>query len=510
MLRITRLALLQKLPLLIGGKYVESQGKSFHEVINPATQEVLSLVPDATQEEMKAAVDAAQEAFVSWREWSPSARMRIMIKYQELLQRHQADVAALITKEQGKTLADAMGDVFRGIEVVEHYISMPTLIMGEAQNNVAKHMDIFSWRQPLGVVAGICPFNFPAMIPLWMFPGAIACGNTFVLKLSEKVPGAGMLLVDLARQAGVPDGVINLIHGGKDAVNFICDDPRIRAISFVGGNAAGEHIFARGTANGKRVQSNCGAKNHAVVMPDADKNHVLSALVGAAFGAAGQRCMALSVVICVGDSGSIVPEIVDLARKLKVGAGHVAGIDIGPMITKNARATAEGIIGRAEKQGAKIALDGRGVKVDGYEKGNFLGATVITGVQQHHECYQEEIFGPVLCVMHAETLDDALRIINENPYGNGTAIFTSSGASARHFTHNVDVGQVGINVPIPVPLPQFAFTGSRKSIRGDINFFGKQAHLFWTQTKTVTSNWNPSKQAIACAAVNMPQVGRVQ
>lgn len=358
------------------------------------------------------------------------------------------------------------------------------------------------------MVAGICPFNFPAMIPLWMFPGAVTLGNTFVMKHSEKVPGAGQRIMELAQEAGLPKGVLNLVSGGRDCVNFICREPRIKAISFVGGNDAGEYIFAEGTKHGKRVQSNCGAKNHGVVLPDADKNAVLSALVGAAFGAAGQRCMALPVAVLVGEAQSIIPDIVELAKKLRVGPGNVSSTDVGPMITPEARDRAVNIVTAAEKAGAKIELDGRSVKVDGHENGNWFGPTVISGAKPGMDCYDEEIFAPVLSIVSVDTMDEAIQLINDNPYGNGTAVFTQSGAAARRFAHEIDVGQVGINVPIPVPLPYFSFTGSRKSIRGDIHFYGKQMVNFWTQTKTITSNWNPSSAPIAQAAVNMPQVGR--
>jgi len=423
-----------------------------------------------------------------------------------LIQKNMKEIAKEITTEQGKTFADAEGDVFRGLEVVEHCCSVPSLQMGETQENVAKYLDIYSYRQPLGVTAGICPFNFPAMIPLWMFPPAVATGNTHILKPSEKDPGAAILLVQLAHQAGFPPGVINVIHGGKEAVDFICDAPAVKTISFVGGNHAGEYIFARGTANGKRVQSNLGAKNHAVVLPDADFNHVVQSLVGASCGAAGQRCMALSVAVLVGETKNWIPDIVAKAKELKVGCGANPGVDVGPLISVESKQRVERLIESAKAQGAKIELDGRGAKVQGFEKGNFVGPTIISGVRPHMECYTEEIFGPVLLLMEADCLDSAIKLVNENPYGNGTALFTSSGAAARKYTREIDVGQVGINVPIPVPLPFFSFTGSRKSIRGDINFYGKQMVQFFTYTKTVTSNWNPNFEA-GKATVNFPLHG---
>jgi malonate-semialdehyde dehydrogenase (acetylating)/methylmalonate-semialdehyde dehydrogenase len=398
-------------------------------------------------------------------------------------------VAKLITEEQGKTLKDAEGDVHRGLEVVEHSCNTSSMMMGEAMQNISSNMDIFSWREPLGVVGGITPFNFPAMIPLWMFPLAITCGNTMLLKPSEKDPSASMEIVRLAIDCGIPKGVLNVIHGTIDPVNFICDHPHVKAISFVGSGIAGTHIYNRGGQNGKRVQANLGAKNHALVMPDANPEATLNALAGAAFGAAGQRCMALSAAVFVGESNKWLPALIERAKKMKVNVGTDPKADIGPIISRESLARIHVLIENAKKQGATIALDGRGVKVPGYETGNWLGATVITGVTPAMEIYKEEIFGPVLVCLETETLDSGIKLINKNPYGNGTAIFTNSGAAARKFQFEIDVGQVGINTPIPVPLPFFSFTGSRGSIRGDINFYGKAGVHFYTQLKTITSNW---------------------
>ena len=340
------------------------------------------------------------------------------------------------------------------------------------------------------MTAGITPFNFPAMIPLWMFPVATVCGNTMLMKPSEQDPGAAMMLAALAKEAGLPDGVLNIIHGTHDAVNFICDAPEIKAVSFVGGNAAGEHIFARATANGKRVQSNMGAKNHACILPDADRAATIDALVGAAFGAAGQRCMALSVAVFVGDAKEWIPEIAAKAKELKVGSGFDEDVDVGPLISTDAKARVESLIQSGVDEGATLLVDGRDVTVDGkYSKGNFVGPTVMTDMNTDMTAYKEEIFGPVLNCLVVDTMDEAIEIINNCPYGNGTAIFTQSGAAARHFQHHIDVGQVGINVPIPVPLPMFSFTGSRASIRGDLNFYGKAGIHFFTQWKTVTAKW---------------------
>jgi malonate-semialdehyde dehydrogenase (acetylating)/methylmalonate-semialdehyde dehydrogenase len=348
-----------------------------------------------------------------------------------------------------------------------------------------------------------------------MFPLANTCGNTYLLKPSERDPGASMLLAELAQQAGLPHGVLNIIHGAHDAVNFICDHPSVKAISFVGSNQAGEYIFDRGTKNGKRVQSNLGAKNHGVIMPDADKEGTLNALVGAAFGAAGQRCMALSVAVFVGESQKWIPELAKRAANLKVGPGHMSDVDVGPMISPAAKQRAIAIIEQAVKQGAKLEMDGRKPVVpQGYEKGNFLGPTILSHVTPSNAAYTEEIFGPVLSIVSVDTLDEAIKMINKNPYGNGTAIFTQSGAVARKYQHEIDVGQVGINVPIPVPLPQFSFTGSRASIRGDpSNFYGKTGIQFFTQTKTITSNWRmPSNETGMSlkASVTMPTMGGKQ
>jgi len=491
---------------LINGEFTESKATTFYDVINPATGSVIAKTPQSTLEEMKAAAANAADAQKKWRQTSVSNRVRVMLKYQQLIRENTKAIVEILTEEQGKTHIDAEGDLFRGLEIVEHSCSMGTLIMGETVENVSAHMDTYSFRQPLGVTAGICPFNFPAMIPLWMFPMAITCGNSMLLKPSEKVPMTSMKLAELALQAGVPAGVLNVIHGGHDAVNFICDAPEVRAISFVGGNQAGEYIHARGTKNGKRVQSNCGAKNHGVIMPDADKEHALNSLIGSSMGACGQRCMALSTAVFVGDAAKWIPELKERAAKLKPGPGKTNS-DLGPMISKDALARAERLIGSAAKEGANIVLDGRGVKVEGHPNGNWLGPTIITNVTPAMECYKEEIFAPALIVLQVDTLDDAIQMINNNPYGNGTAIFTSSGIAARKFQHDVDAGQVGINVPIPVPLPFFSFTGSRASIRGDINFYGKQGVQFFTQTKTISSNWNPKFQNTG-ATVNMPILGK--
>ena len=474
--------------LLINGEFVESRTSEWREVINPATQEVLARVPMATEDEVEAAIAAGRAAFKTWRKTPIGARARIFLKYQHLIREHMKELAALLTAEQGKTLADAEGDIFRGLEVVEHAASIGNLQLGEYAENVAGGVDTYTVQQPLGVCAGITPFNFPAMIPLWMFPMAIATGNTFVLKPSEQDPMVTMRLVELALQAGIPAGVLNVVHGGEAVVNALCDHPHIKAVSFVGSSRVGTHVYQRASLAGKRVQCMMGAKNHAIVMPDANKEQALNQLAGAAFGAAGQRCMALSVAVLVGEARSWIPELVAKARSLTVGAGK-DNPDLGPLISCAARERVASLIAKGVEQGATLELDGREVTVPGFENGNFVGPTIFSGVKTGMAVYEQEIFGPVLCLMEADSLEAAIDIINDNPNGNGTAIFTQSGAAARRFQEDIDVGQVGINVPIPVPVPLFSFTGSRGSKLGDLGPYGKQVILFYTQTKTVTSRW---------------------
>jgi len=476
--------------LLIGGEFVESRTTQWRNVVNPATQEVLARVPMATQEEVDAAVAAGQRAFKTWRHTPIGTRARVFLKYQQLIREHMKEVAAILTAEQGKTLADAEGDIFRGLEVVEHAANIGCLQMGEIANNVATGVDTYAVQQPLGVCAGITPFNFPAMIPLWMFPMAIACGNTFVLKPSEQDPMSTMRLVELAVEAGIPAGVLNVVHGGEDVVNAICVHAGIKAVSFVGSTRVGTHVYHRASQAGKRVQCMMGAKNHAVVLPDAHKEQTLNNLVGAAFGAAGQRCMAVSVAVLVGEAQSWIPELVERAKKLTVGNGAVAGTDVGPVISCAAKERVEILIARGEAEGAKLELDGRLPALPGASSaGNFIGPTIFSGVKPGMAIYDQEIFGPVLCIASAPSLDEAIAMTNGNPNGNGTALFTQSGAAARRFQEEIDVGQVGINVPIPVPVPLFSFTGSRASKLGDLGPYGKQVVLFYTQTKTITERW---------------------
>jgi malonate-semialdehyde dehydrogenase (acetylating)/methylmalonate-semialdehyde dehydrogenase len=492
----------------INGVFEESKTNKWIDLYNPANNELLCRVPQSTPEELKRAEEGAAKAFKTWSQVPIQQRQRVMFQLQALIRENTEEIAKSITTEQGKTLADARGDVFRGLEVVESACNMGQLMMGETQENLARGLDCYTYRQPLGVTGGICPFNFPAMIPLWMFPTSAVCGNTVLLKPSEKDPGAAMILAKLAQKAGLPDGVLQVVHGSADTVNFICDAPSVRAISFVGGDMAGKHIFERGTKNGKRVQSNLGAKNHATIMPDADKEATINALVGAGFGAAGQRCMALSTVIFVGESKEWIHEIVEKGKKLKVGSGMDPTTDVGPLISQDSKKRVEMLIQQGVDDGAKLLLDGRGVKVPGFEKGNFVGPSVLMGVDKKNRAYTEEIFGPVLVALAVDTLEEAIAFTNSNKYGNGCAIFTQSGAVARKYQHEIDVGQVGINVPIPVPLPFFSFTGSRGSIQGDIHFYGRQGVQFYTQIKTVTSNWdyNPKPSTLS---MSMPTLGGV-
>ncbi|GBM91615.1 putative methylmalonate-semialdehyde dehydrogenase [acylating], mitochondrial [Araneus ventricosus] len=490
--------------LFIDGKFIESKTSNWIDLHNPATNELVTRVPKSTNEEMEWAVASAKETFKSWSNTSILTRQQTMFKLQHLIKENMNRLKESITVEQGKTLIDAEGDVHRGLQVVEHACGVTNLQLGETLTSISRDMDTISFRLPLGVCAGIAPFNFPAMIPLWMFPLALVCGNTMILKPSERDPGATMILMELAKEAGIPDGAVNVIHGAHEAVTFICDNPTIRAISFVGSDRAGKYIYERGSKNGKRVQCNMGAKNHGVIMPDANKEHTLNQLVGAAFGAAGQRCMALSTAVFVGESQKWIPELVERAKKLKVNAGHIPNTDLGPVISPEAKTRICSLVESGVKEGAKLLLDGRSIVVPGFEKGNFVGPTILSDVKPNMECYREEIFGPVLLTLGADTIDDAINLINSNPYGNGTAVFTTNGATARKFVAEIDVGQVGVNVPIPVPLPMFSFTGSRGSFLGDANFYGKAGVNFYTQLKTITQLWREQDATDSKAATSMP------
>ncbi|MBW6390026.1 CoA-acylating methylmalonate-semialdehyde dehydrogenase [Billgrantia antri] len=479
----------REISMFIDGQHVPSQSQEWRDVINPATQEVVARVPFCSAEEVDRAVASAKAAFKEWRKTPLAKRQRIMLKLQALIREHTDELAALITEEHGKTLPDAAGEVGRGLEVVEHACSINSLQLGEVAENAANEVDVYTLNQPLGVGAGITAFNFPIMLPCFMFPLAIATGNTFVLKPSEQDPSSTMRLVELAHEAGVPAGVLNVVHGGPDVANQIADHPDIKALSFIGSSHVGSLLYNRAAAAGKRMQAMMGAKNHCVVMPDANRSQAINNLLGSAFGAAGQRCMANSVVVLVGEAQAWLDDIVEGARNMKVGPGTQRDADLGPLVSKAARDRVVRLIDAGEKEGARLLVDGRGYQVEGYPDGNFVGPTVFADVTPEMTIYREEIFGPVLCVVSVDTLDEAIAFVNANPNGNGTSIFTNSGWVARRFETDIDVGQVGINVPIPVPVAYFSFTGSRGSKLGDLGPNGKQAIAFWTQTKTVTARW---------------------
>ncbi|PQE20914.1 methylmalonate-semialdehyde dehydrogenase protein [Rutstroemia sp. NJR-2017a BBW] len=495
----------QDTPYFVDNKFLKSEATQFIDLHDPATNNLVTRVPQSTDAELKAAVDSAEKAFPAWKATSIMARQQIMFKFTQLVRENWDRLAASITLEQGKTFSDAKGDVLRGLQVAEATCAIPQQMMGEVLE-VAKDMETRSYREPLGVVASICPFNFPAMIPLWSIPIACATGNCLILKPSERDPGASMILAELAQKAGFPPGVLNIVHGASKTVDFILDAPAIKAISFVGSSRAGEYIYTRGSANGKRVQANLGAKNHCAVLPDANKQHALNSIAGAAFGAAGQRCMALSTLVMVGETKDWLPELAKSAKALRVDGGFEEGADLGPVISPQSKERIESLIASAEAEGATILLDGRGYKPAKYPNGNWIGPTIITNVKPHMKCYTEEIFGPVLVCLNVDSLDAAIDLINANEYGNGAAIFTKSGATATKFQKNIEAGQLGINVPIPVPLSIFSFTGNKKSVAGGgaNTFYGKPGLYFYTQQKTVTSLWRSEDAVSKAADVSMP------
>eukprot|EP00762_Andalucia_godoyi_P005236 ANDGO_06753.mRNA.1 mitochondrial Probable methylmalonate-semialdehyde dehydrogenase [acylating] len=493
-------------PLFINNTFVESKATVFLDVHDPATQQIVARTPICPREELEAALEAAQAAFPAWRDTAVSRRARVMLKFQQLVRERSEDLAKIIVREHGKTLEDARGDVFRGLEVIEYACSANSLLLSDFSESVATAVDTYSIRQPLGIVAAICPFNFPVMIPLWSIPLALVCGNCMLMKPSERVPSASLLLAELLAQSGLPAGVFNIVHGAVDTVNFLCDAPSIKALSFVGSNAAGEAIYKRAILTGKRVQCNMGAKNHAVVMPDADRSSTIAALIGAAFGACGQRCMAISVAVFVGEATELLEEIKERASKLILGPGNDPKTEMGPLTSPQAKLRVEGLISRAQEAGAQIVLDGRNVRVAGFETGNFVGPTIISNVTPDMECYKTEIFGPVLVCLSVPTLAAAIAFVNANPYGNGTAIFTQSGSAARKFQHEIEAGQIGINMPIPVPLPFFSWTGSKASFAGDINFYGKGSVQFYTKTKTVVASWKDKFEG--GSQMSMPTLGK--
>ncbi|BFN33834.1 CoA-acylating methylmalonate-semialdehyde dehydrogenase [Vibrio harveyi] len=476
-------------PLFIDGEFRESQATDWVEVTNPATNDVIARLPCATDEEMHAAIESAKATFTCWKDVAVSERARLMLRYQHLLKEHHDELATLLSHETGKIFADAKGDVWRGIEVVEQAANIASNMMGETVENVATDIDSYSLIQPLGVCCGITPFNFPAMIPLWMFPIAIASGNTFVLKPSEQVPLTSIRLAELFEEAGAPKGVLQIVHGRKDQVDLLLKHSDIQAVSFVGSVPVAQYIYTTGTQNFKRVQAFAGAKNHMVVMPDANKNQVVNNLVGSSVGAAGQRCMAISVAVFVGSSKEWIADLKQEMAKVYPGAWDDENAAYGPLISAQAKQRVLGLIEEGKQQGAVCELDGSQCEVEGFPEGNWVGPTLFSGVTTEMSIYTQEIFGPVLVCIEVDTLQEAIELVNRNPYGNGTSIFTANGAAARKYQHEIQVGQVGVNVPIPVPLPFFSFTGWRGSFYGDLHAYGKQAVRFYTETKTVTARW---------------------
>jgi malonate-semialdehyde dehydrogenase (acetylating) / methylmalonate-semialdehyde dehydrogenase len=483
-------AAIMAVPHWIGGKAVAGASAREGDVFNPATGGVTARVPFASAAELDQCVQVAKNALPRWAATPPLQRARVMFRYRHLLEAASDRIAATITREHGKTLSDARGEAVRGLEVVEFACGIADLLKGEISENVGTGIDAFNLRQPLGVVAGITPFNFPAMVPMWMFPMAIACGNTFVLKPSERDPSTSIILAELLKEAGLPDGVFNVLHGDRTAVDGLLQHPDIAAISFVGSTPVARHVYLEGTRNGKRVQALGGAKNHMVVMPDADLDDVANALMGAAYGSAGERCMAISVAVVVGDASAdaLVERLVPKVRALRVGPGTDGGSDMGPLITREHRAKVCDYIESGVSEGAKLLADGR-VNYSGAAGGFFLGGSVFDQVRPEMRIYKEEIFGPVLGIVRVPDLDSAIRLINAHPFANGTAIFTRSGNAARAFVSAIEVGMVGVNVPLPVPMAFYSFGGWRSSLFGDHHIYGREGVRFYTRMKSVTQRW---------------------
>ena len=475
----------------IGGQSVIGTSGRERGVYNPATNELIRNVALADAAEVDKAVSNAAEAFHDWAEMPPARRVQVLYRYRELLIQNIDEMARLLSSEHGKTVDDAKGSITRGLEVVEFACGIPQLLKGEFSESVASGVDSWSMRQPLGVVAGITPFNFPAMVPMWMFPVAIACGNTFVLKPSERNPSCAAFMANLLTEAGLPDGVLNVVNGDKEAVDSLLSHPSVQAVSFVGSTAVGEYVYQTGCAHGKRVQALCGAKNHMVVMPDADMGQVVDAVMGAAYGSAGERCMAISVVVAVGEDTAdrMMEQLVPRIETLKVGAYDQAGVEMGPVITPDARDRIKNYIDRGVEEGADLVVDGRNISIPGYESGCFVGATVFDRVKPEMAIYRDEIFGPVLSVVRTESYEAALKLVNDHEYGNGTAIFTRDGDAARDFGHRAQIGMVGVNVPIPVPLAFHSFGGWKRSLFGDHFMHGPEGVRFYTRMKTLTSRW---------------------
>ena len=475
----------------IGGKHVKGTSGRFTDGFQPMTGEVISKIPLASAEEVRAAVLNAKAAQPKWAATNPQRRARVMMKFVELVAKHNDELAELLAREHGKTIPDAKGDIQRGVEVCEFAIGIPHLLKGEFTDAAGPNIDIYSMRQALGVVAGITPFNFPAMIPMWKFAPAIACGNAFILKPSERDPGVPLRLAELMIEAGLPPGILNVINGDKVSVDAILDDPDIQAIGFVGSTPIAEYIYGRGCTNGKRVQCFGGAKNHMVIMPDADMNQTVDALMGAGYGSAGERCMAISVAVTVGEgtADALMKKLIPRVESLKIGPSTDLGADYGPVVTAAALEKIKGYVEIGIEEGATLAVDGRGFKMQGYENGFYMGGCLFDHVTPDMRIYKEEIFGPVLSVVRVDKYEDALKLCNDHEMGNGVAIFTRDGDAARDFASRVQVGMVGINVPIPVPLAYYTFGGWKRSCFGDLNQHGPDSVRFYTKTKTVTSRW---------------------
>ena len=500
------LTTLERLPLWIGGRAVAARTQRYGEVTNPATGEVIRHVPLGNAEDVDLAVQAATAAWSEWRVAPPLRRARVLMRFRELMEQHKKALARIVTEEHGKTLADAEGSITRGIEVVEFASGVPHLLKGEFSENVGSDVDSWSLRQPVGVCAGITPFNFPAMVPMWMFPIALACGNAFILKPSERDPTLSLRMAELLTEAGLPDGIFNVVHGDKEAVDAILAHPGIRAVSFVGSTPIAKYIYETGAAHGKRVQALGGAKNHAIVLPDADVPFAADAIIGAGYGSAGERCMAISAVVAVGDvADTLVDALASRARTVKVGPGDAAGIEMGPVVTCAARDRIVGYIDGGVAAGAALVVDGRKPRVPGHENGFFVGPTLFDRVTPEMAIYRDEIFGPVLVVVRAESLADAIALVNRNPYANGAALFTRSGHAARRFQEDVDVGMLGINVPIPVPMAFYSFGGWRNSLFGDLHVHGMDGVRFYTRGKAVTTRW--PDDGSAAPGFHMPLMG---
>lgn len=483
--------MVQTVKHFINGNIYEGQGDRQGGIHNPATGETIAEVSFASPIDVKNAIIAANKAFPGWASTPPLRRARVMFRFLELLNKHRDALAEIICQEHGKVFDDAVGEVTRGMEVVEFACGIPHLLKGEVSENVGRNVDAFSIRQPLGVVAGITPFNFPVMVPMWMFPIALACGNCFILKPSEKVPSASIFMADLLKQAGLPDGVFNVVHGDKLVVDILLQDVDVQAVSFVGSTPVAKYIYSEGTAAGKRVQALGGAKNHMIVMPDADIGRAIDALMGAAYGSAGERCMAISVVVAVGDNiGDILVEkLASRVQALKIGPATEKESEMGPLISKEHLAKVEGYIKSGEQQGAELVIDGREFTKEGYEDGNFIGGTLFDNVTPEMKIYREEIFGPVLSIVRVKTYDQAVELINNHEFGNGTSVFTQNGDIARHFVANIKIGMVGVNIPIPVPMAFHSFGGWKSSLFGDHHMHGAEGVRFYTRLKAVTATW---------------------